>query len=68
MNEYKMKEMENHVIRNESQWMEIYERMKREENGEYVIYYGQSAYLHTMKNRGIESVYIENLNKKEINY
>ncbi len=66
MNEYKMKEMENHVIRNESQWMEIYERMKREENGEYVIYYGQSAYLHTMKNRGIERVYIENLNKKEI--
>jgi len=66
LNQYKMKEIGNHTIRNENQCMEIYERTQREENGKYTICYGQSGYLNGMKNRGIERVYLEHMMKKEI--
>ncbi len=68
MNRYKQKELMNSKVSNDSQVIEVLERIKKELKEQKIIIYGQSQILNQLKTKNLKNVILndENMTREDI--
>ncbi len=68
MNRYKQKELMNSKVSNDSQVIEVLERIKKESKEQKIIIYGQSQILNQLKTKNLKNVILndENMTREDI--